>query len=327
MQSDAIIEPFQPSDAPHVITLWNNALEEEPSGRGWYSRDHWLTETRLDNILRNPNYDPHGSLVCRVGERVVGYARAVIKRIPANETENLDECPAYFEGLVIAPAWRGRGLGKRLLAELRNYAKAGGKQTLQSACWYSPLANFYVPADSPAERFLVAQGFEPSPRELRLRLQFERFHLQPKALEARAKLAAEGIVVIYCDPSTRDSFSELARTEFDSWWYLMFRPNLEQDRPRPVLVAAEGTRVAGFIGFADVKEDGFADFVLGVSQNYRRRGIASVLVNAWCAEMKAKGALESQIDTGAQNPAQHIYLDAGFEKFGLFSVHLTRKLA
>ena len=106
----------------------------------------------------------------------------------------------------------------------------------------------------------------------------------------------------------------------------MFRPNLERQTPRPVLIAAEGSRVAGFIGFADVNERGLADFVLGVSPDYRRRGIAAVLVNLWASEVKAKGAVESQIDTGVNNPAQHIYLDTGYEKLGEFSVHLTKML-
>jgi len=161
---------------------------------------------------------------------------------------------------------------------------------------------------------------------MRLRLRFDSFSLRQETRDARTHLQEEGIEVMYCDASHRAAFAELAETHFDSWWYLLFRPNLASPRPRPVLIAATRDSVAGFIGFADVNENGSADFVLGVSPDYRRRGIAGVLVNVWASEVKAKGAVESQIDTGVNNPAQQIYFGAGYEKLGQFPVHMTKTL-
>jgi ribosomal protein S18 acetylase RimI-like enzyme len=326
MRSEVIIEPFRKSDASQVVAMWNDALAEEDAGKEWHLRDHLLSEQRLEEMVRNPNYDARGSLVCRAQGRVVGYGRAVVKRVGSYEEENLEELPSYLEGLVVDRHWRRRGLGTRLLEKLEAYASAEGKDVLQTACWYSPIANLYFLLGSSGHRFLLGRGYEDGPPEMRLRLMLDGFSLRQGILEARARLKEEGIEVTYCGDSQGESFAELARKHFDSWWYLMFRPNLEREKPRPVLIAAEGSRVVGFIGFADVNERGWADFVLGVSPDYRRRGIASVLVNVWASEVKAKGAVESQIDTGVNNPARHIYLDAGYEKLGEFTVHLTKKL-
>jgi len=126
MQPEAILDTLDKDDASQIVRIWNEALKEEASGEGWHWRDHWLTERKLDDMLRNPNYDPEGSLVLRAGERVVGYARAVIKRVASYEEDNLPERPAYLEGFVVDRQWRGRGLGRQLLDRLESYALAQG---------------------------------------------------------------------------------------------------------------------------------------------------------------------------------------------------------
>ena len=97
--------------------------------------------------------------------------------------------------------------------------------------------------------------------------------------------------------------------------------------PLPVLIAADGDRVVGFIGFVRVHESGRAAFTPGVDPEYRRRGIGKVLVNPWGAEVKKKGAELSMISTGSTNyPAQRIYFGMGYRKLGEFSTSLTKRL-
>jgi ribosomal protein S18 acetylase RimI-like enzyme len=115
---------------------------------------------------------------------------------------------------------------------------------------------------------------------------------------------------------------------FANWWYFNWRPNLRKEDPARVLVAAEGMRVVGFVGFVHVYADRGAGFSPGVNPDYRRRGIGAVLTNAWAEEVKKLGALESIISTGAENlPAQRIYFGMGFEEIGRYRATMTKSLA
>ena len=114
---------------------------------------------------------------------------------------------------------------------------------------------------------------------------------------------------------------------FQGWWYGSYKKNLEAVEPMAVLIAADGDRVVGFIGFVVVRDNGKAGFSPGVDPAYRKRGIGKVLVNLWGEAVKEIGAEESIISTGTRNePAQRIYFDMGYRKLGEFFARLAKDL-
>ncbi len=115
---------------------------------------------------------------------------------------------------------------------------------------------------------------------------------------------------------------------FQSWWYGSYRPNLERDKPWPVILAVDVAqdRVVGFIGYITVAQNGRAGFSPGVDPAYRKRGIGKVLVHLWAKDVREMGAVESLISTGLGNiPARSIYFDMGYQNIGEFCSRLVKQ--
>jgi len=320
--------PYRPEDAPGVVDLWNRTVQAEAGANDWYVEDNALSEARLARIAANPNFDPEGVFVHEEQRRIVGYGRAVVKSVPAYEGEPLAERPGYLEGLVVDRAFRRRGLGSELLERAESYVRSKGKRTVRVSRYSPAIAGLSMLPDSSGFRFLVKRGYKPEPFQMELELRFADFRLREEVVQARDRLRREGIHVRHYVERDRDSFVALQESHFSHWWHSIYGPNLERDNPLPVLVAADGDRVVGFIGFVRVSSEGRAGFTPGVDPDYRRRGIGTVLVNLWAAEVKERGAVLSRIATGTTNyPAQHIYFGMGYRKLGEFTSNLTKQLA
>ena len=326
MQEECLIRPYEHRDGPSVVQMWNEALAEEAAGREWYLEPHRLTEQKLEWIAQHPGYEAEGALVCEREGAVVAYGRAVIRRAPAYKGQDLQALPAYLEGFVVHSPWRRRGLGTRLLDELESHAAARGKRGMEMNCFWSPIVNAYLLPGSSGHSFLLRRGYEARPPELQLRLTFEGPDFAEKAERSRERLRAQGLDVRYYEDADRESFAELMQEHFVEWWCDLYAPNLERPEPRPVLIAVDGRRVVGFVGFVHVRENGSAGFTPGVHPEYRRRGIGTVLLDLWASEVKRKGAVQSIIATNVENPARHIYFGMGYEKLGEFSSRLAKKL-
>jgi len=326
VQEECLIRPYGDSDGPSVVRIWNDALAEEAAGQEWYLRARRLSEEKLGRVVEHPNYEAEGALVCEQEGAVVAYGRAAIRRVPAHEGQDLEALPAYLEGFVVHSPWRRRGLGTRLLDELESYAAARGKDVIQMNCFWSPISTASLLPGSSGHRFLLRRGYEAFPPEMQLRLRFEGRDFAGKAERSGERLHAQGLEVRYYDEADRESFAELMQEHFAAWWYDLYRPNLERPEPRPVLIAVDGSRVVGFVGFVHVGRNGSAGFTPGVHPEYRRKGIATALLDRWASEVKRKGAVQSIISTNVENPARHIYFGMGYEKLGEFSSRLTKKL-
>ncbi len=286
-----------------------------------------LSEQKLGRIGLNPSFNPAGAVVYERQGGVVGYVRAAVKTVPSYEGEPLAGMPAYLEGLVVGNSFRGQGIGTRLLGRAESFARARGKRVVRVTCFQSAIAGVSMLPGSSGYAFLVDRGYVPEPHEMRLELKFGDFSLADRIVKTREKLRRDGIEIKYYEAAYGDSFQRLMETHFTHWWHFIYRRNLDRDDPLPVLIAADGDRVVGFIGFVRVHESGRAAFTPGVDPEYRRRGIGKVLVNPWGAEVKKKGAELSMISTGSTNyPAQRIYFGMGYRKLGEFSTSLTKRL-
>lgn len=82
------------------------------------------------------------------------------------------------------------------------------------------------------------------------------------------------------------------------------------------LVAVEGENVAGYIGSQTVM--GETDMMnVAVHPDYRRRGIAEMLVDSLVAELKTMGSHSLTLEVRASNlPAQKLYEKLGFTMAG-----------
>ncbi len=321
------IRNFRREDATEVVNLWNTSLSEDKTNSQWYVEDNLLSKEKLEKIVSNPNFDWRGAFVAYDGQQMIGFGRGVVKKIKSYKDEELEDLPGYLEGLVVEPSFRRRGIGTQMLQNIESYIKAEGKDTIRISCYHPAIVGICILPETPEYKFLLKRGFKPEARAMKLKLIFENFVLRNKIIETRERLKQEGIEIKYYKDQYKDSFSKLMEKHFQGWWYDSYRPNLERDKPLPVLIAVDKDRVVGFIGFVTIGKNKRAGFTPGVDPEYRRRGIGKVLVNLWAKEVKEMGGEESLISTGmGYHPAQRIYSDMGYKKLGEFWDGLVKNL-
>jgi len=322
-----MIRAYRDEDAPEVVRIWNECLAAEAGQKKWFVDEHALDVGILEWLPRQPDFDPDGAFVCERKGRVVGYARSVVMSAPRFEGDDVAARPGYLEGLAVEPALWGQGIGSELLERVESYVRSRGKGELVISRWGSPLRGIAVLPGSAGHAFLAKRGFAAAPFEFRLHLEFEGFVLRPEIVRRREELLREGIVIRYYEPRDEVSFAALMERHFPGWWHQAYRPNLERPYPLPVLIAAHGDDVIGFVGFVHVDSVGHASFSPGVDPRYRGRGIGKVLVNLWADEVKKRGAAESVISTGTTNyAAQRIYFGMGYRPVGYHSSTFRKEL-
>jgi GNAT superfamily N-acetyltransferase len=134
--SDAVfrIERATERDVPVILQLIKALAEYERM-----SADVTATEEKLRQSLFGPR--PAAEVVIGyAGDTVAGFALYF-----GNYSTFLGQPGIYLEDLYVAPEWRGRGFGKRLLAHLAALAIERGCGRLEWAVlnWNEPAIGFY----------------------------------------------------------------------------------------------------------------------------------------------------------------------------------------
>ncbi|TDO72730.1 ribosomal protein S18 acetylase RimI-like enzyme [Flavobacterium chryseum] len=108
-------------DIPALTTLINSAYRGETSKKGWTTEAHLLegkrtTEEELTEIILDPK---NTFLKFTANDKIIGSVLLVEK-----------EHQLYLGMLTVSPELQNGGIGKKLLAEAENYAKALGLSSI-----------------------------------------------------------------------------------------------------------------------------------------------------------------------------------------------------
>lgn len=129
----AIVRPFLPPDLPAVLDL---CAEHAAYERSVFDRASCAAGLATALSAASPR------LLCRVaeGDGIVGYATATIDFSTWRAREFL-----HMDCLYVRAAQRGAGIGARLLAALRDEARARGIDEMQwqTPDWNAGAARFY----------------------------------------------------------------------------------------------------------------------------------------------------------------------------------------
>jgi ribosomal protein S18 acetylase RimI-like enzyme len=133
--------PITPADEPFLLALYASTREEELAITGWSDREKDAF-VRMQFAAQHRHYTTHYpsarfDVVLADGEPA---GRLYVDRTPHD---------LHVIEISIAPAWRNRGIGARLLAELFAEADATGRVT-----------SVYVEIHNPARRLYDRLGFE-----------------------------------------------------------------------------------------------------------------------------------------------------------------------
>ena len=340
-----IIRPYESADLPAVISIWNACVD---AGEALY---YPLTAEYFHRkFIENEGCDPALLLVAADGGGVLGFVHGVAPQSfrggkPGN---------AYLTVLMVGAAYRGRGIGAALLAELEARLRARGGETLFISSVNPVNLDWRIPGtpghdhnnmpgldDGCAGRgFFPAQGFVERHHEVAMYIDLAKYRMAPEIAALRERLAGEGIRTgVYdarlncdfdgmCDRVGSDYWRDVLRAETVA--HLNSRPNddprfwadgVRPAGPRPILAAVYGDRIVGFTGPVDVQKSGRGWFTgICTDPEYGGRGIATVLFNLLMQSFAQRGAKFSTLFTGTENHAQKIYRRAGMAPARAFTL-------
>jgi GNAT superfamily N-acetyltransferase len=128
------IDPATERDVPVLLSLIK-ALAEYERMAGDVVADEALVRSSFFGAAPSAE-----AVIARVGEEPVGFAVWFY-----NHSTFLGRRGLYLEDLFVVPEWRGRGVGRALLAHLARVAVAGGCGRMEWSVlnWNEPAIRFY----------------------------------------------------------------------------------------------------------------------------------------------------------------------------------------
>ena len=274
-------------------------------------------------VLLDPNVRSSGIAVAAVPDGgVVGCAISVIERRPV-EDGTPDTERGWITAFAVDAAWRGQGIGTRLLDFAENYVRKAGR-TIMEVSGYAP--GYFVPGvDSAAYpealAFLKSRGYESVARPLSMSVTLPMgWQIPPFANQLSADLQRQGIHVHPVEPHQLSALLHFLRAEFPGPWQgqvrAAVRDILGQRRHQSDLVIA--SRGETVIGFAHCFRERFGPF--GVAREERGKGIGITLLARLLAHIQARGGRHAWFMWSDDATAARVYAPMGFVESRRFDV-------
>ena len=299
--------PYQAGDAAAVAELHNildAACGQEP---GWTepeirdrlntSAERWADDTRLV-------YSPAGQLVA------MGYN--------SNPPDGGDR--AHLSGGV-HPDWRGRGLGREILAWQLDQAATAHKEIAPDAAWLAEAGS--NSKDTSALRLYQAFGLAP------IRYYFD---MTAPVGPVEAPPLPDGLRMTTFDldrseqlyAAHMEAFGDywgFQRRSYDKWVPLaigqeLFRPDLSR-------LVFDGDEIAAYVLSYDAVDDKVYIGQVGTRRPWRRRGLAAVMLADVLAAAAVDGRSKAELGADASSPtgAVSVYERVGFRTEATFVAH------
>jgi len=316
---------LEESHLDDVVSLWSGAFAEWEPGHRW----HPLSRQRLEGIMADENFLPSGSLVAIRDGSLVGFALGYVQRMDFRGEGDLADKPGRIAGLAVRPDCRRQGIGRALLEAVEAALKKEGKSSSSFRTYGMPISlarGFYL--DTVPYSFMLSCGYQPLGHELQLRNDLSKFHLSRKIAERRTKLAAEGIIFRWYESDDRDNLLQFMGRYFSGGWCTAIQRATSGEPFRKILLALNSDEIVAFAGPFHVsgigQPGGFGS--PGVSPNFRRRGVGTVLFHLALDYLKSAGASYVEYGTGVTNPARFMYFGSGAQLVGIYCSNLHKKL-
>jgi GNAT superfamily N-acetyltransferase len=204
-----------------------------------------------------------------------------------------------------------------------------GAQQITSSFESHPLSLLPgVPTETEAYSFFLNRGWRSYHNGVLLLMGQEtsRFRFPPALRRRIQKLAAEGVRLGRMKPEERAATERFLAASFPEWHHGIAAA---LERGEPLLVAVQQGRVLGFSGpFRVRRSSGLGGFhAVGVAPAAQGRGLGAALFNLMSAELKRLGAKRVMLTTGLSNPAQEIYIRAGYRTEYIVDYQMRKKIA
>lgn len=198
---------------------------------------------------------------------------------------------AFLDLIAVVPESRGRGIGRRLLAEWEARATGAGARTLKAG---ENLRAYVWPGVdiryTPALCLLIRSGYERTRIAYNMDLPLEDFPGPGK--HDLERLAAAGIEVRRGRPEDRSALAEHVERLWNDAWLRETLIAIDKE-PATVFLALRGERILGFAANGVYRPALYGP--IGTDPAEQGRGIGNVVSALCLADMAARGIRTAQI--------------------------------
>lgn len=300
------IDTYRNGDEGAILDIWRQVLAPDTVDEATFAQ----------KVLADPNYERQGLLVARQGDRAVGFALAVVRRMPIGPESDLDPDSAWITAFGVLPEARRHGVAGRLFDAAEAFVAERGRRRIEVSP-YAP--TYFWPGVDPerypdAAAFLEARGYRRVYDAVAMDKNLVGYATPPDVLALEADLRGEGYDFTVLSPRYVRALVEFNDRMFHADWARAIRDavarRVDWDR---TLIAVKDDQVCGFAQFGayDHVPDRFGPF--GVDESLRGKGIGKVLLYRTMTALAAKGYHDTWfLWTGERTPAGFLYKRAGF---------------
>lgn len=315
METTVRIDPYRNGDEAAILDLWREALAPDPIDAATFAQ----------KVLADVNYEREGLLVARQGDRPVGFALALVRRVPLGPDDGLDPDTGWITAFAVAPDARRAGAASRLFDSAEAFVHSRGRRRVEVSP-YAP--NYFWPGVDKdrypeAIAFLAARGYKALYDAVAMDKNLVGFTTPADVAELELSLRREGYDFTVLAPRFVRSLVEFNERVFYADWARACREavarRVDWDR---TLICVKDDEVCGFaqIGAYDHVPDRFGPF--GVDESLRGKGIGKVLLYRAMAALATKGYHDTWfLWTGLTTPAGYLYRRAGFTTTRTFAIY------
>ncbi|MSS63590.1 GNAT family N-acetyltransferase [Velocimicrobium porci] len=242
---------------------------------------------------------------------------------------------AFVTMVVVEKEERRKGIGRAILQNLEEVIfKQSGFEVIELS-FFNPITFSWripngkanhpntpgVDMDSIAYSFFLACGYKNFAIQNVYYLPLENYSYSDMLLRKKESLEKEGITFEVYDDRIHKNMKEVIEGFGNPMWNrdILSEPPI-YEKGRPILVPVYKGEVCGFTGALDVEASGRGYFAgIGIDKKYRQKGMGKVLFAFLCESLKKQNAKFMTLFTGENNPARHIYEEAGFKVVRTFA--------
>ncbi|MGA8113176.1 MAG: GNAT family N-acetyltransferase [Actinocatenispora sp.] len=316
----ATVREFRVGDGERLVDAWRRSVHNDP-----------VTPRRFrDLVLLDPNFDPAGLRVALDGDRIVGAAYAVRRRV-AMVGADLEPGNGWIPFFFVVPEARRRGVGDAVLRSALDWLRHQGHTTVEFSS-YTP--NYILPGLDAAAypcalRLLERHGFRTRYEAAAMDRGLVDYAVPADVADRIRALTADGYTFGTPTDDELVDLVRLANDEFNPDWARAIRACVTAGTPTDRIVTArepDGTLVGWAMHEAyEGMTERFGPF--GVLESRRGTGLGKVLLHLTLERMRALGAHSAWfLWTGEKSPAGQLYLRTGFtvtRRFRVMRAELT----
>jgi mycothiol synthase len=304
---------FHSADFDELVDVWNRSLHADP-----------ISASRLETrVLLDPNFRDEFCLLARESKRIIGFVLGICGEGVhfSVETKECEGTKAWILAMAVEEAYRRRGVGVELLANLEHRFQKAGKRDV----WVAPYPTAYIVpgVDETAYpngiAFLKAQGYRVAYTALAMDASL--WPVQPSESMGRKeqKLAVQGVVLCAYSTGWLSAFRRFLRLHVPWDWEMSALRNLRRIdegtfRPEQILLAVTEGKV---VGYCQYDGEHFGPF--GVAQGYQGRGIGTGLLARALRTMEQQGLHNAWVLWTGEEAAR-LYQRFGFRESRRFAV-------